>query len=134
MTKAILRFGVAAAAALVIVQFAAPAEAQSPSIEGSWSGGGVVTLATGDTERARCRASFSRSGANTFRMNAVCATPSVRVSQSASLQRTSANQLSGSFFNPEYNVSGRIRITVQGGKLSAQLSGDSGSASLSLTR
>lgn len=133
MSTGVQRLGSATLAVLLATN-AAPVTAQQASIEGAWSGGGVVTLATGDKERARCRASFSRAGTNRFHMSAVCATASVRVSQSAVLQRTSANQLAGSFFNPEYNVSGQIRITVQGGKLSAHLRGESGSANISLTR
>lgn len=108
--------------------------AAQPRLEGSWSGGGSVNLASGNTERARCRASFSRRSADSYFMNAVCATPSVRVSQTASLKRVSASQFSGTFFNSEYNVSGSISVTVRGDRLSAQLQGGGASASLSLGR
>jgi hypothetical protein len=32
------------------------------NLEGSWSGGGTVTFASGTTEQARCRARYSRAG------------------------------------------------------------------------
>lgn len=110
-----------------------PAAAQQSGLEGSWRGGGRVVFPSGESERASCRASFNRAG-NTFRMSAVCATPSARVTQSAELQRVSATQYSGSFFNPEYNVSGDISIVVRGDRLSARLAGGGGSASFNLSR
>lgn len=103
-------------------------------IEGAWSGGGNVVFASGDRERARCRASFSAQSAKTYRMHAVCATQSARVEQTATVRRVSADSFSGQFHNPEYNASGSIHITVHGSKLDASLRGDGGSASLRFTR
>ena len=67
-------------------------------------------------------------------MSATCATPSGKVSQSASLHQTTANSYSGNFHNTEFNVSGTIRIRVSGRSQSVSLSSDSGSASFSLSK
>jgi hypothetical protein len=67
-------------------------------------------------------------------MNAVCATASVRVAQTAGLVRISANHFSGSFYNSEYNVSGSIAITVHGNRLSASLSAAGGTGHFNLSR
>ena len=67
-------------------------------------------------------------------MNAVCATPSARVAQTAQLARTSANRFAGEFYNAEYAVSGSITITVKGNRLSAALSGGGGTAHFNLSR
>ena len=112
----------------------ADAQQQQASLEGAWSGSGRIVFPSGEAERASCRASFSRRAANSFRMSAVCATPSVRLVQSATVERVSANSFAGSFFNSEYNVSGDISITLRGDRLSAQLSGGGGSASFALGR
>jgi len=115
--------------------FATPLLAQQrSSLEGSWSGGGTVNLSSGATERARCRASFSRQSGNSFGMSAVCATSSARVAQTARIQQVGANQFAGDFHNSEYGVSGTIRITINANRLSASLSGGGGSAQLSLSR
>jgi hypothetical protein len=111
-----------------------PAKAQPASLEGSWSGGGRVILPSGDSERARCRASFRRQSANRFAMSAVCATPSVRVAQTAGVTRTSGNRFAGTFYNSEYGISGSIAITVNGDRLRASLTGGGGSAYFSLRR
>lgn len=122
------------AAATTLSLFPAPAAAESISLEGAWSGGGLVRFPSGESERARCRARFRRSGGSSFEMTAVCATPSARVEQTAQLQRTGANRYNGDFRNNEYNVSGSIVVTVNGNSLHASLSGGGGSAHFNLGR
>ena len=56
---------------------------QVASLEGSWSGGGTVTFASGATEQARCRAHYSRAGKDSYTVNATCATVSGRAAQEA---------------------------------------------------
>ncbi len=124
----------ATAGAMLMDGHGRAAVAQDARLEGSWSGGGSIEFASGDRERARCRASFSPQSTRTYRMYAVCATPSARVEQTASLRRVSPDSFAGQFYNQEYNVSRSIRITVQGNKLQAALRGEAGSANLSLTR
>lgn len=123
----------AAAFAMLFANAITSAEARSEgiSLSGSWSGGGTVVYSDGHRERARCRASFSPAGAHVS-VQAMCATPSGSVEQSASLRRTGPNSYSGSFFNPQFNVSGSIHVSVHGNTQSVQLRSASGSASLVL--
>lgn len=110
------------------------ATAQQISLEGAWRGGGSFSLVSGKSEKARCQASFSKSGGSSFSMTATCATTDVRVTQTASLDRTGPNRFVGDFFNSDFGVSGTIKITVNGNTLTASLSGDKGSAIMSLSR
>jgi hypothetical protein len=110
------------------------AVAEGPSLEGAWSGGGRIVFPSGESERARCRASFRRQGGESFGMSAVCATPSTRVQQSAEITRVSANRYRGEFFNAEFGLSGSIRIIVNGDSMDASLSGGGGSAEFNLSR
>lgn len=103
-------------------------------ISGSWSGGGTVILASGAKEKARCRATFRPAGGSTYAMAATCATASAKVSQTAILSRYTATRYGGTFHNPEFNVTGRIRISVSGNSMTANLSGSQGRATLSLSR
>ncbi|MBI4724896.1 MAG: hypothetical protein HY765_07940 [Rhodomicrobium sp.] len=109
----------------------AQARKEGVSLSGSWRGGGTVLYSSGQRERARCRAHFSQSDGRVS-LNAVCATPSGSVSQTASLRRVGANRYAGSFFNPQYNVSGSIYIVVRGNTQSVTLRSGNGSASLVL--
>ncbi len=113
---------------------AAPqAHSETSSIGGAWSGGGLVVYSDGRRERASCRAHYSGGWSNVS-LTARCATPSGSIDQTASLRRIGPNSYSGSFFNPQYNVSGSIRITVNGNAQSVSLHSESGSASLTLRR
>jgi hypothetical protein len=111
----------------------AGADAQAISIAGAWSGNGTVTLPSGSSEKVRCQATFRQSG-NSASMSATCASPSTRVKQTAELSRVAANRFSGDFNNPEYGITGSIRIVVNGNTLNASMSGGGGSAIISLSR
>lgn len=123
--------GALAAVAGVASVTATPAVAQS--IVGSWSGSGMIIFPSGETERARCRATFRNAGGG-LSMHGVCATASVRVSQSASLSRLTSTSYSGEFFNTEFNISGSIRVRLQGNKLNASLNGGGATAQFVLGR
>ena len=106
----------------------------SGTLAGSWNGGGWVSFASGNKERARCHAHYSRAGSSSYELNASCATASGKASQTATVHQTGPNRYSGSFHNSEYNVSGTIHVVVQGNSQSVTLHGDTASASLVLSR
>ena len=133
--RLVARLQVALLAASVLGYSAGPlTSAEQASLEGSWSGNGTVTFPSGGTEAARCRASFRRQSADRFAMNALCATPSGKVAQTAQLERVSGSRFSGEFQNSEYGIAGQINIVVRGNSLNASLSGGGASASLQLSK
>jgi hypothetical protein len=132
-------FALAALALIASVPAIGPAiglTAKKPSagLEGSWSGGGTVSFASGSTEHARCRAYYRRAGSASYTLNATCATASGRASQTASVRQVAENRYSGSFYNSEYGISGVISIVVHGRSQTVNLRSDSGSAVISLSR
>jgi hypothetical protein len=104
------------------------------SLEGSWSGGGTVSFASGAKERASCRARYSRAGKNSYTINATCATPSGRAAQTATVRQVGENRYSGSFYNSEYSISGVMHVVVRGTNQTVRLISDSASAVLNLSR
>ena len=112
----------------------APKKLAVASLEGSWSGGGTVTFASGSKEQARCRAHFSRAGKDSYTVNATCATASGRAAQTARVRQVGNNRYSGSFYNSEYSISGVIHIVVHGASQTVQLISNSGSGVLNLSR
>lgn len=110
------------------------ASAQSARLEGLWRGSGKVTLPSGAEENARCRVRYSRETATSYVADAICATSSARVSQSATLRQTGSNRYSGSFYNAEYGIEGSIRVVVQGSRQSVSLDGGGATAWLRLSR
>jgi hypothetical protein len=120
--------------ALAGLALVTPAVAQSPSLEGSWSGGGQVQFASGERETARCRAHYSRTSATSFALRATCATASGRASQTATLRHVGGNRYQGTFYNSEYNLRGTIHVAVGGNRQAVRLISDAGSASFELHR
>ena len=131
-------FAFAAVAALVGQAHAGNAQsAKKPSgagLEGSWSGGGSVTFASGAREQARCRAHYRKAGNSGYTVSATCATASGRASQTATLRQIGENRYSGSFYNSEYSISGVMYVVVRGGSQTVRLNSSSGSAILNLSR
>jgi hypothetical protein len=127
-------FAASALAALPAVGNAQSAKHDAAGLEGSWSGGGSVSFASGARERARCRAHYRRAGANSYTVNATCATASGRAEQTATLRRVGENRYSGSFYNSAYSISGVIHVVVRGATQTVRLFSDSGSAIFNLTR
>ncbi|MDX2257798.1 MAG: hypothetical protein NW205_02670 [Hyphomicrobiaceae bacterium] len=123
--------GIVLAASLLAGDVAA---APKGELSGNWTGGGTVTLPSGQTEKARCKARFEPYGPRSFSMSAVCATPSARVEQAARVRSTGGNTYAGSFRNPDFNIVGIVRITVRGNSLTASLAGGGGTALLSMKR
>ena len=111
-----------------------PKKLSVASLEGSWSGGGTVTFASGAREQARCRAHFSRAGKDSYMVNATCATASGRAEQTARVHQVGNNRYSGNFYNSEYSISGVIHIVVHGASQTVQLISNSGSGVLNLSR
>jgi hypothetical protein len=111
----------------------APAMADA-NIAGAWSGSGSLVLPSGATEKVRCKVSFNKSGGKSYGMNAVCASSSAKVAQTAMLAQVGPNRYVGEFTNQEYGVTGTISLTVNGSSLSANLQGGGGSAVFNLSR
>lgn len=126
-----IKFGKIFGVVVIAAAFAAPQARSEANISGTWSGGGIVHYSDGHSERARCRAHYSQSGAHVS-LEAHCATPSGSVEQSARLRRVGPNSFAGSFFNQQFNASGSIHVTVHGNTQTVSLRSSSGSASLTL--
>lgn len=136
----IARHGMRASAlllpALLLTSLALPSlgMAQSASLDGSWSGSGSVSFASGEREAARCRAQYSRASSTSYLLRATCATPSGRATQTATLRHVGGNNYQGSFHNSEYDVSGTISVVVGGNRQTVRLNSDAGTATFQLRR
>jgi hypothetical protein len=119
--------------ALAITGAVAKTTPDSGSLAGSWSGG-WVSFSSGNKERARCHANYSRAGGDSYSLSATCATSSGKASQTATVYKVSDGRYRGSFFNSDFNVHGTIRVAVHGNTQDVSLAGDGASAALSLSR
>jgi hypothetical protein len=103
-------------------------------LTGLWNGGGTVIYASGDRERAKCRAHYTPQGDTRVILVATCATPSGNVTQTAKLRKTAAGHYTGTFINEQFSVSGTIHVIVNGSSQIVRLVSSSGTALLTLAQ
>ena len=118
--------------ALGVVPFG-PVHAAS-ALEGTWSGSGYVVPKSGARENVRCRVRFSRQSSKVFSVEATCSSATTNIVQTGEVLEVSNGRYAGDFYNPQYDISGRIRIQMSGNHQTVSFSGTQGQGSLSLNK
>jgi hypothetical protein len=111
-----------------------PGQGCATDLQGSWSGGGPISFASGAKEYAKCRARYTRASNEGYVVSAICATASARAAQTATLRKIDGNRYRGTFYNSEYGISGTITVIVRGATQSVSLTSDAGWASLKFSK
>ncbi len=118
-----------------LIVAAGTSRALAIDISGSWSGFGKAEVASsGKSENFRCRVTYVRQSAKVYAVNAVCANPSTRIVQTGTVLEVRPNTFVGDFHNAQFDVRGRVRVTVNGGRQAVSLSSPEGNGTLSLRR
>ena len=104
------------------------------TLEGSWRGAGFVKPKAGQRERVKCRVSYTRLSRKVFSVSARCASASSTLRQTGTVLMVRSNVYVGDFYNSQFDVRGRIRVTVSGTRQSVEMSSPDGSGQLSLRR
>jgi hypothetical protein len=100
-------FSALAAAAFAITLSGGPARAENfDHLKGNWSGGGNITLANGEKERIRCRATYVPAGAN-VKILLRCASDSYKFELTSDIT-SDGGKLSGSWSEATRAVAGLI--------------------------
>jgi len=103
------------------------------ALAGSWAGGGVISMASGEQERLRCRASYDVDGGGTaLRLNLRCASDSYNFDLSSQIDYR-GGAISGEWTESSRNASGTIEGRAAGDHIEAAATGPGFSANLSLT-
>ena len=118
--------------ALGVVPFG-PVHAAS-ALEGTWSGSGYVVPKSGARENVRCRVRFSRQSSKVFSVEATCSSATTNIVQTGEVLEVSGGRYAGDFYNPQYDISGRIRIQMSGSHQTVSFSGAQGQGILSLNK
>jgi len=121
------------AAAVLLATASATASLADP-LQGSWSGSGYVKPGDGKRESVRCRVQYSPQGSAVVAVSATCASASVTIRQSGQLSMVSPNRYVGDFYNTDYDISGRIRVSVSGGSQTVSFTSSKASGSMSLSK
>lgn len=119
--------------ALPLALAALTSAAHADTLSGTWSGSGSFKPTEGKSEAVRCKITYTPQGA-AVAVSAACASASATIRQTGSLTKVSDTKYIGDFYNDEYNVSGRVRVTVHGSSQSVSFSSAKGSGSMNLSR
>lgn len=103
-------------------------------IDGTWSGGGYVQVTDGKRENVRCRVTYSRQSDKVFSVKAVCASPSNKIHQTGEVLKVSEDRYVGDFYNPQFDISGRVRVSISGSSQTVSFKSASGYGSMSLKK
>jgi len=129
------RMIVAAATLGAALAFTSPSYAQSgpfAGLAGVWSGGGVVTLDDGSTERIRCRATYAvGNGGNGLNQSLTCASDSYRFNLASNVI-ASGGSLSGTWSESSRGVSGNLEGRGSNGNFQVLASAPGFTANISL--
>ena len=114
---------------------ASGASAQAKGLSGSWSGFGKAKLASsGKTESFRCKVTYNQETEKVFGVRAVCANPSIKIIQTGKVLKVRENTYKGELYNREYDLSGKVRIVVDGQIQKVTLTADQANGSLTLKK
>ncbi len=124
--------GMALVAPLMMI---APNNAASAAVlAGEWSGEGTVTQTEGPTEKVRCRVSYKQEAAKVYDVQAQCASTSKKMKQTGELLEVRPGVFTGSFNLPQYDVSGRVRVVIEGETQTVTFKSPRGEGQVTLTR
>ena len=129
--------GLGAGALLVALSLAGTASyaAVSPfrAMAGSWSGGGTISMADGQQERLRCRASYDVDDSGVeLHLNLRCASESYNFDLASNVEYR-GGAVSGEWTEASRNASGTLEGRAAGDRIEVAATGQSFSANLSLT-
>ena len=111
------------------------AAAVSPfrAMAGTWSGGGMLSMANGEQQRLRCRASYDVAGrGDELNLNLRCASDAYNFDLTGNVAYR-GGAISGQWSEATRNASGTIEGRANGDHIEAAARGQNFSANLSLT-
>ena len=104
------------------------------ALDGVWSGSGEVNPKDGAKETVRCRIQYRRESEKVYGVTATCATRSRKIQQTGKVLKATATSYVGDFYNPSYDVSGRVRVVVRGTTQTVTFQSARGTGSVSLRK
>ena len=117
---------IAAATLLALVALPGGAAASSSpfvGLSGSWSGGGVITMASGVKERIRCRARYNVGGSgSSLDLTLRCASDSFKFELQSNVAHNNG-AVSGTWAEMTRRVGGNIDGTARGNRIQVRVSG-----------
>lgn len=103
-------------------------------LQGTWSGAGYIKPRSGARERVRCVVSYSQQTARVFSVQANCASNAGSIRQTGEVLKIRSNYYAGDFYNQQFDIGGRVRVSVTGGRQTVTFSSADGGGRLTLKK
>ena len=103
------------------------------SLEGSWSGSGVITHG-GGSDQVHCRVRYTKAGGSAYTYTSTCATDTGRYDLSGRIRSSGGNRYTGTVSSPNYKGTGKVLLFQKGNSLSITVTSGKGSARMTLGR
>ena len=100
--------------------------------DGSWNGGGTVSLSDGSSEAIRCRATYRVEGGNGLRQTLRCASDSYKFELSSNVV-SQGDQVTGNWSEASRNINGSLQGRAGGGQINVFVEAAGFAANLTLT-
>ena len=121
-------------AAVFLSQLSLTGTARADSLAGTWSGSGYVAPSESARESVRCRITYTQQSAKVYGVVARCASKSEKVVQTGEVLQVSPTRYVGDFYNAEFDISGRVRINVNGRSQFVTFSSSRGGGAVTLSK
>ena len=108
--------------------------ATASSLNGTWSGSGMVVPKDGQREKVSCRIRYSQQSSKIVAVNVRCTSTSKQMRQAGHLRQVSPTQYVGQFSSAKHAVSGRVSVTVRGSVQTVTFDSSKGRASVILKK
>lgn len=106
------------------LQAAAQGGGPFAGLEGSWNGGGVVTMRDGGRERIRCRADYDvRAAGRQLRQTLRCTSDSYRLTLVGDIEAGEGGNLTGRWTEATRNAGGTVTGRATGGRIRGMIEG-----------
>ena len=128
-----MRYALSLLPVIVLCAMLEAAQAAPVTIAGSWSGSGIARY-QGRVDRLVCRVNFAQVAPKSFRVSAFCSAGDRRYEQSGSVSSTGRDRYRGWVYNAQFNERGDVVVSQSGSRLLVTVSGERGTASLTLSR
>lgn len=121
--------------ALFIALFIIPTvPAVAAGLGGTWTGAGYIHPKAGKRERVRCVVRYEQEGARVYGVRATCASSAGSIRQTGEVLKIRNNYYAGDFYNRQFDMRGRVRVRVKGGRQTVTFSGSDASGRLTLSK
>ena len=119
---------------VLFVATIAPLHAEPAPLEGTWNGSGTMQTMDKAPQKLTCRIKYRRETEKVYKMAAKCVTISTAINQTGQLLKVNAGVYVGEFHVATYDISGRVRVTIDGDVQTMSFKSSRANGSVTLTK